>query len=180
MQRIRQVSLFFRVLLTLILILMPITQIIGWINAPQSYYLFHFIYFNMIPQGYEVLHMLSISERLMGFGVSMLPVSIEMFIVYCLIRLFRLYEQGHIFTLDNVRYIRYVGYALFADQLAQVIYGGLMGLVVTWNNPHGHRLAKITFDQTNAGLLLVAFLVVLVSWVMAEGYKLQQEQQLTI
>jgi len=65
-------------------------------------------------------------------------------------------------------------------QLVNPFYEALMGIVLTLHNPHGHRLAIITLDQTNIGILFVAGIVILISWIMSEGCKLREEQQLTI
>jgi hypothetical protein len=120
-------------------------------------------------------------EKLLGFFVSAILLGIALFILYFLIKLFRLYEKGEIFSFNNVRYIRNIGYVLLIGQLiASPLNQFLMGLVLTWRNPHGHRFAAITLDQTNFGILLTALLVLLISWIMAEGYKLREEQQLTI
>jgi hypothetical protein len=116
----------------------------------------------------------------MGFSLSLIPAGIEMLVLYFLSKLFRLYETGEIFSINNVRYIRNVGYALLAGQVFYPVYEGLMGIILTMNNPSGHRFAKVSFTQTNVGILLVALLVILISWIMAEGCKLREEQQLTV
>jgi len=90
-------------------------------------------------------------------------------------------QKNEIFTMRHVKYIRNIGYALLAGQLlVQPFYQFAMGLVLTLNNPPHHRFAAISFDQTNIGILLTAFLVVLISWIISEGCKLREEQQLTI
>ncbi|RDI44563.1 DUF2975 domain-containing protein [Aquicella lusitana] len=137
---------------------------------------------DVIPRAYShaILHTLSITEKGLGLLLNLAPLMIELFILFCLIRLFRLYEQGEIFSLKNVRFIRNLGYALLIGQLINPVYEGLMGVILTMNNPHGHRFASITLDQTNIGIVLTALMVILVSWIMTEGCKLREEQQFTI
>ena len=55
-----------------------------------------------------------------------------------------------------------------------------MGIVLTMHNPLHYRFASISFNQTNIGMLLTAFLIILISWIMAEGYKLQEKLKLTL
>jgi len=55
-----------------------------------------------------------------------------------------------------------------------------MGFILTWRNPPGHRFASITLIQTNIGVILVALMVILISWIMLEGCKIREEQQLTV
>lgn len=195
MNRIKNVSLFFRIIFQIIFIALPVLLVVGWIYAPNELVLFHgSIKLDVIPISYRglhnyipnaapenaILHTLSLGEKILGFLVSVIPLLVELFILYSLIKLFKLYEQGEIFSMQHVRYIRNIGYALLIGQLIEPFYQFIMGLVLTLNNPSHHRYASITLDQTNIGILLTALLVILISWIMAEGYKLKEEQQLTI
>jgi len=189
MNKICQVSTFFKIFFQVIFIALPFMQIIGWIKAPTPVsFLNQSISYDVIPQPYtatvahasQILHPLTLAERLAGFGVSLIPLSIQLFILYSLIKLFSLYAEGKIFSTQNVKHIQHIGYSLLLGQIVNCFYQGIMGVILTWNNPHGHRFAAITLDQTNMGILLVAFLVILISWIMAEGCKLHEEQQLTV
>jgi len=106
-----------------------------------------------------------------------------MFVLYFLIKLFRQYEKGEIFLIENVRYIRNIGYTLLIGQLLNPIYDGLISADLTWGNHYvqkGMRIASVTFDNTNITVLLTSLFIILISWIMAEGYQLRAEQQLTI
>lgn len=76
--------------------------------------------------------------------------------------------------------IRNIGYALLIGQIINPFYEALMGLVLTLHNPSGHRFIGFTLDQNNIGILFAALIIILISWVMAEGCQLREEQQLTI
>lgn len=181
MNKIRRVSIFFKVVFMLLFIAVPVIQIIGWMNAPiplaMSFWLF-----NVIPKSYQaaVAFPLGPDIKLGGFFISLIPTIIELFVLYCLIKLFGLYARGEIFSINIVRYFRNIGYGLLLEQLLHPIYQFLLGVVLTWQNPPGHRFAAITIDQTNFGILFVALFVILISWIMAEGCKLREEQQLTV
>lgn len=118
--------------------------------------------------------------RVIGYLVSLAPMVVELCIIYFLIKLFQLYEKGEIFSLQNVRYIRNIGLVLLIEQVVSPIYEAVMGLVLTWGNPPGHRYASITLDGTNVGIVLTALLIILISWIMAEACQLHEEQELTI
>ncbi|MHB1949509.1 MAG: DUF2975 domain-containing protein [Gammaproteobacteria bacterium] len=195
MNRIKHVSLFFRIVFQIIFIALPFLLIVSWIYAPNELVLLNgFIKLNAIPATYSgmhtfigqaapekaILHTLSLSEKSLGCLISAIPTMVEMFVLYFLIKLFKLYEKGEIFSLNHVRYLRNIGYALLIGQLIEPFYQFVMGLVLTIHNPPQHHYAAITLDQTNIGILLTALLVILISWIMAEGYKLREEQQLTI
>ncbi|HSW94096.1 MAG TPA: DUF2975 domain-containing protein [Gammaproteobacteria bacterium] len=195
MNKIKEVSLFFRVVFQVIFIALPILLVIGWAYAPNDVeFLAGIFKFNAVPDAYSgmhvyatgelaeksILHTLSIGEKTLACVISVIPVMIKMAVLYFLVKLFKLYERGNIFSKDHVKYIRNIGYALLIGQLIQPFYQFAMGFVLTLNNPPHHRYAAITFDQTNLGVLFTALLVILISWIMAEGYKLHQEQQLTV
>lgn len=204
MNRIKHVSHFFRLIFQCIFIALPLLFIVSWIYAPNDFIaLAGFIKFNAIPASYlgmhtytlpgahflpsqtgvsqkAILHTLGVGEKAIACLVSAIPLLINMVLVYSLIKLFKLYEKGSIFTIKNVNYIRRIGYALLAGQIIQPFYQFAMGIVLTFNNPPHYRFASITLDQNNIGILLTALLVILISWIMAEGCELHDEQQLTI
>jgi Protein of unknown function (DUF2975) len=195
MNKIKNVSLSFKLVFQIIFIALPVLLIISWIYAPDELVLLTgFIKLNAIPATYSglhtytpqglpekaILHTLSQGEKALGFLVSVIPMMVKMFILYFLIKLFKLYENGEIFSIHHVRYIRNIGYALLISQLIEPFYQFAMGFVLTMHNPSHHRYAAITLDQTNIGILLTAVLVILISWIMAEGCHLREEQQLTI
>lgn len=183
MDKIQRVSCFFKIIFQILFVLTPILHIIGWMNAPEAFSVIENTFtMSVIPSPYRdaILHTLSGEEKMLGGLVDMVPTIIDLFIIYSLIRLFRLYEVGEIFSMRNVKYIRNIGYGLLASEIVNPIYEAVLGLVLTWNNPPGHKFASITMNQTNIGMLLTALLVILVSWIMAEGCKLREEQQLTV
>lgn len=183
MNRIKKVALFFRIVFQIIFIALPVLLIISWIYAPNELgFLIGIFRVDAIPDVYRdsILHPLTAAEKISGCLVSSIPMMIQLFVFYCLIKLFKLYEIGKIFSLYHVKYIRNIGYALLMGQLIQPFYQFVMGFVLTRNNPHHYRYAKVTFTQNNVGILLIALLIILISWIMAEGYKLQEEQQLTV
>lgn len=181
MNRIKRVSLFFRILFQIAFIAVPIALVIAWIKLPEPLFSFNGITWMMIPTDeYPILHTLSLSTRIYGFLISLIPTTITLIVLYFLIKLFRLYESGSIFTMKNVLYIRNIAYTLLLGQLLHPIYEASMGIILTWHNPPGHRMAQVTLAGTNVGIILVAFLIILISWIMAEGCKLAEEQKLTI
>lgn len=182
MNKIQRVSKFFRILFQIAFIALPLLEITFWLNAPNSLkFLGDAIHFDMVPQ-VPILHPLSDTTKFLGFCVNMIPASVFLYILYSLIKLFRLYEKGEIFSIQIVHYFRNVGYALLIGQLINPIYQALISVLLTWNNSlHGaKRYLTITLDGTNVGLILTGLFVILISWIMAEGCKLREEQQLTI
>src|SRR5579872_2042517 len=113
MNRIKRVSLFFCVIFQIGFVALLLAEIVGWVYAPMDIsFLAHIFHFNVIPAEYPILHTLNWTEKSMGFLISMIPTALQLFILYCLIKLFKLYAKGDIFSIHNVYYIRQIGYAL--------------------------------------------------------------------
>lgn len=181
MNRIKRVSFFFRIFFQIIFVLLPILLVLGWYQAPHALLALHGdLVIHMVPRGIPVPQPLSETTRLLGFLISLIPTAIEMLVLYFLIRLFKLYEKGEIFSIKSVHYIRNVGYTMLIGQVINPIYDALLSTTLTWSNPPGHRLAVVLFTGKNIGTIFIALLVILVSWIMAEGCKLNEEQQLTV
>ena len=182
-EKIKKVSLIFRWLFTALLIMVPLVHILSWFNAPLptdiSGKLGLFIMFP-IPKSLQILHALSLSTKIYGFLITAIPILVIEFILYFLIRLFKLYEHAEIFSVQNVRYIKKIGYALLINQIVTIICDGFLSVILTWNNPPGLRILRLTLSGMNAGMILTAFIIILISWIMAEGCRLREEQQLTI
>ncbi len=156
--RIKIVSRIFRVLIIVSAILTSLLVLAGWLG-----------WLKILPHGmtvmfsehqtyawpYEipmpVLALASIKFGLFGFCA----------LILC--RLLRLYEQGRYFTAQNVAYIRFLGCYLLLDW------------VVTLLLELQARQAGVFLTQ-----LFVAAGIIFVAWIMDEGRKIQEEQELTV
>lgn len=177
MQRIKLVSLFFRLFFQVTFLCLIAAQFIGWMYAPMNVG-----FFNVIPASYQHLisSSLDMNTRVAGFFLSSIPLLIKLIVLYSLIKLFRLYERHEFFSVKNVIYIRSAGYALLLFEIAKPIIDFLLGFILTSANPPGLRVAMLTISEANIGVILTSLLIILVSWIMSEGCKLNEEQQLII
>jgi hypothetical protein len=77
--------------------------------------------------------------------------------------LFNLYWRGILFSARNVLYIRFQGYYL------------ILGFIVDYQiQSRFHDMALSTTS------LFVGFLIIFIAWIMDEGRKIQEEQELTV
>lgn len=183
MKKIQVVSKLFQWLFILIFILWPIILIAFWVNAPTPISLAGEktgIFINFISSGIKILHPLTTQTKLLGFLISLIPLSVELFILYLLIKLFRQFSLGDIFSIKNIIYIKRIGYTLLIGQGLGMIHEGLLTAALTWGNPPGHRMIAISFSGTNVAIVLTSILIILIAWIMTEGYKLKEEQEYTI
>ena len=97
-----------------------------------------------------------------------------------LIKLFGLYSRGKIFTADNVRCIRRIGIVILIYNLLFPLYEMLMTFILTMNNPVGERLVRLGFGGTDIAQIVIAIMIILISWIMDEGRKMEEEQAYTV
>ncbi len=172
MNKIKYVSFIFCLLFQLIFVGIIAAQFLGWAYAPLS----------VIPVEYRsyLLHPFDVNTQVAGFFITLPITLMELAAFYFLIKLFSLYKRFEFFTFDNVRYIRNAGYALLLLQITKPACEFLLGFILTSRNPPGFRLAIATINEKSIALIITALVIILVSWVMAEGCKMNNEQQLTI
>lgn len=118
--------------------------------------------------------------RWMGLGVSLIPLGATMLCLWWLVRLFSLFSAGEIFTGNTVRYIRRTGWTMLAGVVLMPIHEVLLTLVLTMHNPPGERLISISLESGDIRDLLIAGIIILVSWIMDEGRKLRETDELTV
>lgn len=147
--------------------------------------LFYWTLFNNLPQGLQPtppypIYELPWTTRALGFLVSLLPVGVAVFGLLTLTRLFRLYEAAIYFSRENVQLFRRLGTTLMLWVAASSLYTILLSVVITFNNSPGERMVVATFSYGDLAMLLMGGVVILISWIMDEGRKLEEEQAHTI
>lgn len=185
MNKIERVSRFFRGLFQIAFIWSLLSELTCWMIFPKTktFSWQGFSYTVMaVPEAYaqKIMHTVTLSEKLLIFSIGLVPFLLKLGLIYFIIKLFKLYEKGEIFTLQNVKYIRKAGYALLLNELISPIYQFMVGIILTIKNPAGYRYASVTFTQYNVGMVLTALMIILISWIMVEACKLNEDQQLTI
>jgi hypothetical protein len=180
MNKIMLVSRLFRVLFQITFVAVPVCLILYWWNAPSPLLILgNSTFIDLIPHempNFPMILQLSTQTKILGFLVSLIPATLILVVCYFLIKLFRLYEKNEIFSLNNISYLRKVAAVVIVGELVFLpIYQGLLSLVLTW-----HYHSHFVVFTINFSILLLSLLLVLISWIMAEGCKLQDEQQYTV
>ncbi|WP_250656253.1 DUF2975 domain-containing protein [Alkalimarinus coralli] len=123
---------------------------------------------------------LSNMTRLLAIVASLFISGIFLYALSTLIRLFRNYENGEIFSLENAVCYQKLGYCLFYWVIGGIIYGGVMSVILSFNNPPGERVLSLSFAGMDFITIVIGFLILIISWVMKEGYKIADENSHTI
>jgi hypothetical protein len=165
--RIKVVSRIFRVLIgigvvifaliAIVALLQSIIVLLGGKVVPGQSMTVHLTF--SPSQTYVVPSAIPLSVQFLGamhlyllaFGVTVLN------------RLFKLYEHSSFFAVGNVRYIKILGLVVAGNGLIQTILEFLA------------PQRSIYLNQLVFGLLIM-----LIAWIMDEGRKIQEEQELTV
>jgi hypothetical protein len=193
MQRIQKISHFFRICFTVYMVCLPLGILFHWFVTTSEWIKGTAIdvmlknggmHMGIASGSHDIKiheHHFSYVAKLIGCGGSLVLTGLYMTGVYYLIQLFRLYEKGSLFTRQHVTYMKNIGivmavYSTFGMVLTDMIHV----LAATWDKGPGNRLLSIGYGTTNIEVLFIAGLMILTSWIMAEGFKLKEEQELTI
>jgi len=183
MGHIKRVSCFFRILFQVAFLITIIFTIMAWLQLPEPLHFFgknaNFV-FSVIPKHLPILEPLRGTQKLCGFVLGLIPLAVHLAVLYYLIRLFSLYEEGKIFFMENVIATKRIGLLLALQQIINPLYEIMITPVLTWYNPVGQRVIEADFSNSNVGLLIMGLMIILVSWIMAEGCKLREEHDLTV
>lgn len=174
-EMIQMASQRLRYLLLAAICLMPVINAIFWLNMNRMPDL---ILKKTIP--FDVTMPMPLISLVLGFLVTMLPTGVTMVGAYYLQRLFLLYEQGQIFRLANVRCFKKLFRVLIWSFVADIVSRSLLSVVLSLPNPPGQRIVTVDLSSSDLTILLLGGILAVISWVMEEGRKLQEEQDLTV
>ena len=145
-----------------------------------SYNLGSFIHLALVPSNIRLMHHLTIEDKWLIMALNGVNYGITFLSFYFASRLFHEYQQNHIFTTKAVKSISVIGWTLLASQIYQPLYQLFMSLGLTLANPPHYRMLFVSFNQHNVFMIILALLVITVSWIMHQGVIMQQEQSFTV
>lgn len=189
MNKIQRTSRYLRWTFTTLMVLTPIFYIATWCFLPDmlkkdsvlmGFDLIPPALINLVPVDVVVQHPMTTMLRLIGLTIDILPMTITLLLYANLVTLFQLYERLSYFTMENVIVIKKIGIYILLGELIRPFVEGATTALLTWQNGPGHRVIAISFKGNNVGLIITGILIILSSWIMAEGYRLKEEQRLTI
>lgn len=121
------------------------------------------------------------NQKLLGFLGGVVDLIALLLGLILLIKLFKNYNKGIIFSISNTIYFKYLGYLFFIDGLVtKPIANGLKSLAITLNNPKGHKVISVTFSMINLETIFCGAIIIVIAKVMDIGYRMQEEQRLVI
>src|SRR3990167_1007054 len=184
MNKIKVTSFYVARLSNFLVFAIPVFIIFQWALIDVITFLQNFLVsssFSSVttPEGIVNLHNVSWTNltKIIGCCAQLIEASPFIGIFWYLSQLFYCYENDKIFTMQNAQNYYKIGKLLLFDAfLAQPISGGLWLLAVTLSNPVGQRYISISLGSSNFVSVFAGLFIILISWVMIEGSKIQDEQ----
>lgn len=138
--------------------------------------------YSFIP---EIPHMKPLADlsqitKLSGFFVSLLPSALSVAALLFLAKLFAFFEKFEFFTKHTVSLFKTIGGCILLNQIFYPLYVAIFSLVMTMGNAPGERVIQVAFGSQQVALFVIGLSILLVSRVMDEGRKLQEENACTI
>ena len=130
-----------------------------------------------VPKNMTVdLSMLSSLSLVLVYILAAIKPAAFIPVLYFLYKLFALYQEGRVFTPDNIKLIHLIGFSLMAIDLIFILQSGLTGPVLSWL---GVVEPYFSFDIA-ISYLIIGLFVELISRVMDMGRQLQEYQDLIV
>jgi len=170
---IRRVSRNFRSIFYVLIFCLPFLNILYW-------QLFNLMPKELFTLPVVIAHELTFSTRMLAMFASFIPVTVAVLGLLAMARLFSLYEKGIIFSADNVKQFRILGYLVLGFVFAKMLHTTILSFILTYQNLPGKRILVAQFDIMDLLAILVGAFILIVAWVMDEGRKLKDEHTYTI
>lgn len=188
MDRIQKVSSYLLIIFNILLVILPLSLLILWVfidHDPIKEAIEHGVFFAPVqtPEGSVNLATVNWTPftKCIGFISNLVDILPILFGLLILKKVFRNYQKDEIFNRENAQRYKYLGYLFFlAGFLTQPLSAMLQTLAITLTYPPGHHWIQIGFGTPTFESIFCGVLVLVISWVMVEGYKLQEEQKLIV
>ena len=175
--KIKKFSNKFHGLLSILLVLVPLYYIVYWVfinHLPETLITANTPTTPLIP------NLLDVKLRLIGFSVSLLPLSALAYLIFNMRKLFSFYKEGEIFSFDHVVLFKNTARGLIFWVIFSILYETVKSVLFSIGNPPGSRVLTVGVTWAEVTPLLVGGVVFLIAWVMDEGRALSEDNELTV
>ncbi len=120
---------------------------------------------------------LDLPTRLAGFAVSMIPMTVLLYLLHQAYALFDAFRLGNVFTADAPVRLRRIGSCMVALALLRPLAATLLGLALTWSNPPGQRILAIAISIDDYMIAAFGGLVLAIGHVMVDAARLADDNR---
>ena len=180
-EKLKRVSLRVLLLLRILLILIPVITLLSWLfpdNTLSKCILGPSIGGFIKADQVNVFMWNNKLIGLVGSFFNLLPFVLSLI---WLIKLFKNYALGDIFTVSNAKIYSRLGYVcLFSAFLLQPISQALFSAAVSINYSSGQRFISFSFGGGNLTAIIGGASLIVIAYVMRIGHEIDEERNLTI
>lgn len=115
--------------------------------------------------------------RVLGFVLSMVPLSVLLYALNQAYKLFDAYRQGDVFSNTATLRLRRIGLAMLALAPLKPLTGAALSMVLTMTNPPGQKMLSIGISIDDYMIAVFGGLVLAIAHVMIEGERLADDQR---
>jgi hypothetical protein len=108
---------------------------------------------------------------------SLVSVSVGLFVLVQLWRLFARYRRGDVLSAGTARVFGAFAWGVVALALMHIVGHALMSVALSWDNPPGQRLLRITVEWKDYVLLLLGAALVAIARVMVRAAAAEEENR---
>jgi hypothetical protein len=120
---------------------------------------------------------LDAGTRLVGFGVSMIPMAALLYMLHQAYALFDAFRVGNVLTIEAPVRLRRIALATVALALLRPLATTLLGVVLTWFNPPGQRILAIAISIDDYMIGVFGGLILAIAHAMAEAARIAEDHR---
>jgi hypothetical protein len=122
---------------------------------------------------------MTVDARAQWFGaaVSLLPVSLGLYALWQLWKLFAEYAAGRVFGRTALAHLRRFAWALLGTALLAPLVRAATSVALTLGNPPGRRMLVVGFSWNDYMAVLLAAVLIAIATVMAEAVRVAEENE---
>jgi Protein of unknown function (DUF2975) len=173
MTKFSRISFILRFLFMLTFIAIPLLYLYNYLSYPEKF-------ISLSTEKGLVNLALDPPLQSLHFFLYLIPVFIQMYIVFCLAKLFGCYQNNQVFIKEPLQYIRNIGIAVIAREITFPFLQGIMSYFASMHS--GNLKADIIFSLTTQKYnnILMGIMMLIVAMIMYEAIKLKDKNDSTI
>lgn len=168
MSKIMRFSFFLRLLLILTFFAIPLNHI-------NNTFIHNVNFLTLYTSHGQVDVPINTHLQLISFVLYLIPMTIQMVIVFYLIKLFGCYAKKRIFTQQSLKYIRNIGIALMAKEVTYPIIQAILSYLATSQAISLKKGIFISLSTQQYNNILIGLVTLIVAMIMYEAFKLKEE-----
>jgi hypothetical protein len=149
-------------------------MVLAWVWLSPAY-VDAFIVAHLNLGGVAVAH--DGATRVLGFLVSMIPLSVLFYALHQAYELFDGYRRGNVFSDDAPVRLRRIGFAMIALALLRPLDNTLLGLVLTVSNAPGARILAIGLNIDDYMIAAFGGLILAIGHAMFEAARMADDHR---